>query len=518
MMDIRFQAGGSGRWKADAALAFFFEGEGPEQAASALEQAAPWLGIAPALRDYRGRKGEMTVMYGPAAMDLPRVVALGLGAREKAGGEDGLIALRHAVGGALRLCREHGLESVAVDMPSVERLAPVYGLDASRLAREIALSALLGLYRYERWRSGQDASPADPRWLAFLFREEHADDAVREAARLAEAEAAGLYLARDLANGPANEVTPSFMASTAEELAARYAEYGMSCRILGPGELEERNMGAFLAVAGGAEQEPRLVALEYAPRGAEGRPVVLVGKGITFDSGGISLKPSAGMAEMKGDMSGAAAVMGVFEAMGRLAPQWTPPCPVVGVMPCTENMPGGRATRPGDIVVAMSGRSIEIVNTDAEGRLVLADAMTYAQKTWNPGGMIDIATLTGACAVALGKGNAGLFANDDALADMLHAAGCSLGERNWRLPVWESSREILKSNVADMLNSGAREGGALHAAFFLSCFVEEGMRWAHLDIAAADAGESPINAKGATGFGVRTLLDAVRSAQQWRLN
>ena len=253
-MDIRFQAGGSGRWKADAALAFFFEGEGPEQAASALEQAAPWLGIAPALRDYRGRKGEMTVMYGPAAMDLPRVVALGLGAREKAGGEDGLTALRHAVGGALRLCREHGLESVAVDMPSVERLAPVYGLDASRLAREIALSALLGLYRYERWRSGQDASPADPRWLAFLFREEHADDAVREAARLAEAEAAGLYLARDLANGPANEVTPSFMASTAEELAARYAEYGMSCRILGPGELEERNTGALLAVAGCVEQ------------------------------------------------------------------------------------------------------------------------------------------------------------------------------------------------------------------------------------------------------------------------
>ncbi len=518
MMDIRFQTGGGSCWKADAALAFFFEGEGPEQAAPALEQAAPWLGIAPAWRDYRGKKGEVAVLYGPPAMELSRVAALGLGDRKKAGAEGGLTALRHAVGGALRLCREHGLESVAVDMPSVERIAPVYGLDAPRLAREISLAALLGLYRYERWLSGKDASPADPRWMAFLFREKHVDDAVQDAVRLAEAEAAGLYLARDLANGPANEVTPVFMASTAAELASRYAEYGMKCRVLGPKELEERNMGAFLAVARGAERDPRLVVLEYAPKGAEGRPVALVGKGITFDSGGISLKPAANMAEMKGDMSGAAAVMGTFEALGRLAPQWTPPCPVVGVMPCTENMPDGRATRPGDIVVAMSGRSIEIVNTDAEGRLVLADAMTYAQKTWNPGGMVDIATLTGACAVALGKGNAGLFTNDDSLAELLHAAGCGLGERNWRLPIWESSREILKSNVADMINSGAREGGALHAAFFLSCFVEEGMRWAHLDIAAADAGESPINAKGATGFGVRTLLDAVRSVEQWRLN
>ena len=518
MMDIRFQAGGGERWKAEAVLAFFFEGEKVEQAAPVLEQAVPWLSIAPAWRDFRGKKGEMTVMYGPAAMDIPRVIALGLGDREKAGREDGLIALRHAVGGALRLCRDHGLESVAVEMSSLERIAPVYGFDGSGLAREIALAALLGLYRYERWLSVKKDSSSDPRWLAFLFREEHVNDAVREAARLAEAEAAGLCLARDLANGPANEVTPAFMASTAEELASRFAEWGMSCHVLGPKELEERNMGAFLAVSRGSEREPRLVVLEYSPRGAEGKPLALVGKGITFDSGGISLKPSAGMAEMKGDMSGAAAVMGVFEALGRLAPGWTPPCPVVGLMPCTENMPGGRATRPGDIVVTMSGRSIEIVNTDAEGRLILADALTYAQKNWNPCGIVDIATLTGACAVALGKGNAGLFANDDTLADLLHAAGCRFGERNWRLPVWESSREILKSNVADMVNSGAREGGALHAAFFLSCFVEEGMRWAHLDIAAADTGESPVNVRGATGFGVRTLLDAVRSAQQWRLN
>lgn len=281
------------------------------------------------------------------------------------------------------------------------------------------------------------------------------------------------------------------MASTAEELASRFAEWGMSCHVLGPKELEERNMGAFLAVSRGSEREPRLVVLEYSPRGAEGKPLVLAGKGITFDSGGISLKPSAGMAEMKGDMSGAAAVMGVFEALGA---SWT------GL---DSSLSRGRAYavygkyarraghKAGDIVVTMSGRSIEIVNTDAEGRLILADALTYAQKNWNPGGIVDIATLTGACAVALGKGNAGLFANDDTLADLLHAAGCRFGERNWRLPVWESSREILKSNVADMVNSGAREGGALHAAFFLSCFVEEGMRWAHLDIAAADTGESP---------------------------
>ena len=214
------------------------------------------------------------------------------------------------------------------------------------------------------------------------------------------------------------------------------------------------------------------------------------------------------MAEMKGDMSGAAAVLGVFEALGLLAGQRIPKRPVVGLLPCAENMPDGKALHPGDIITTKSGHTVEITNTDAEGRLILADALTYAQEKWQPYQIIDIATLTGACAVALGKDAAGLFCADHSLAAALLRHGECLGERSWRMPLWEdSSKEALKSHVADMANAGPREGGAIHAAVFLKQFVKKDIPWAHLDIAAADNTESPINARGASGFGVRTLLE-----------
>ena len=253
-----------------------------------------------------------------------------------------------------------------------------------------------------------------------------------------------------------------------------------------------------------------MAVIEYVPKGSEGRePVVFVGKGLCFDSGGISLKPAKGMEEMKGDMSGAAAVLGVFEALGQLGGSCAPSRPVVGIMACAENMPDGHAARPGDIVVAKNGKSIEIVNTDAEGRLVLADALVWAQENYKAARLVDIATLTGACAVALGLEAAGLFSNDDALASSLYEAGNALGERSWRLPLWTgTSLKALKSPCADLVNAGQREGGAIHAAVFLQQFVEDGQSWAHIDMAAADNAENPINAKGATGFGVRTLLSA----------
>lgn len=502
-MDIRFQTGGPSAWKAEAVLTFVFEGEGPDEACHVLEQAAPWLGIAPAWRDFKGKKRELTTLYGPPAMDIPRVQAVGLGRREALTAVD----LRYAVGGAVRLCREQGAADVGIDLASLGRVAPVLDRDLAALAREVVLAALLGLYRYDRWLSDRAELPADPARLFLLVDDEFAPDAVRDAVRLGEAEAAGLRLARDLANGPANVVTPTAFAETARAVAERG---GMKFRALGPAELEAERMGAFLAVARGARQEPRLVVLEYIPEGTESeQPVVLVGKGVTFDSGGISIKPSAGMAEMKGDMSGAAAVLGVFEALAQLAPHRRPSRPVLGLMPCTENMPGGNATRPGDIVIARSGASIEITNTDAEGRLILADALDYGQDGREPALLVDIATLTGACVVALGKDAAGLFCDDDALAAALFETGKRLGERSWRLPIWDTSKEVMKSNVADMLNSGPREGGALHAAWFLKQFVKPGTPWAHLDIAATDNTESPINAKGASGFGVRTLLEMV---------
>ena len=504
-MEIRFQAGGPSRWKADVVLSFVFEGEHGEHACPELEERAPWLGIAPAWRDFRGRKGELVMFYGPEAMEVSRVLGVGLGKADKAD----MTSFRHAVGSALRRCREYDLETVGLDGASLARVAARLGVDFAVLVREAVISALLGLYRYERWLSEKSAH-ADPRWLALLLEGEFVENDVRSAARMAEAEAAGLMLARDAANDPANVMTPSAFAEKAREVAARH---GMAFRVRGPEELAAEGMQAYLAVARGSAEEPRMAVVEYTPKGAEGRaPVILVGKGLCFDSGGISLKPAKGMGDMKGDMSGAAAVLGVMEALGQLDASSAPARPVVGIMACAENMPDGHATRPGDIVTAKNGKSIEIVNTDAEGRLVLADALAWAQEQYQPFRLLDIATLTGACAVALGLGAAGVFSEDDALAEELCHAGTTLGERNWRLPLWNAtSLEALKSPCADMVNSGPREGGAIHAAVFLRQFIREGVTWAHIDMAAADMGESPINAKGATGFGVRTLLCAALS-------
>ena len=502
-MDIRFQAGGPSRWKADVVLSFVFEGENAETACSALAERAPWLGIAPAWRDFRGHKGEAVMFYGPQAMEVSRVLGVGLGKAEK----PDMTIFRHAVGGAIRRCREYDLETVGIDGVSLARVAEKLGVGLDALVREAVLSAFLGLYRYERWMS-EKSKHADPRWLAVMLEGEYVDEAVRAAARMAEAEAAGLMLARDAVNDPANVMTPSVFAEKAQTVASKY---GMTFRVLGPSDLAAEGMNAYLAVARGSAEEPRMAVVEYVPKGAEGRePVVLVGKGLCFDSGGISLKPAKGMEDMKGDMSGAAAVLGVMEALGRLAPSLAPKRPVVGIMAMAENMPGGHATRPGDIVVAKNGKSVEIVNTDAEGRLVLADALCWAQEQYRPFRLVDIATLTGACAVALGLGAAGLFSVSEELGAALHEAGTMLGERNWRLPLWTStSLEALKSSCADMVNSGPREGGAVNAAVFLQQFVGEGVAWAHIDMAAADTADNPINAKGATGFGVRTLLSAV---------
>ena len=271
--------------------------------------------------------------------------------------------------------------------------------------------------------------------------------------------------------------------------------------------------GALLAVGQGSARPPRLVVLEHAPEGHEkDKPLILVGKGITFDSGGISLKPAANMQQMKCDMTGAADVLA---AIATLAEE-DAPRRVIGLLACAENMPDGRATRPGDVVRSAGGDTVEITNTDAEGRLVLCDALAYAQKQWTPAAMVDIATLTGACAVALGTELAGLFCDDTDLAERIRAAGGVGGENYWRLPLWQPYAEQLKSEVADICHTGPREGGAINAALFLKHFVREGVRWAHLDIAGVDwnAKKSPLCPVGASGFGARTLLELARGGVQ----
>ena len=317
----------------------------------------------------------------------------------------------------------------------------------------------------------------------------------REAAGRAQALVSGIELAKEWANRPANHATPSQLADAAIQLAAKA---GIRCKVMGPRDVSKLGMGAFLAVARGAVEPLRFIVLEYKHRQASGAPLVLVGKGITFDTGGISMKPAAEMDEMKFDMSGAASVLGVFEALGQLQPALH----VVGLIPATENMPDGQAVKPGDVVTSMSGQTIEILNTDAEGRLVLCDALTYAER-FKPRAVIDIATLTGACVIALGAVRSGLFSADDDLAQSLAAAGEAADDLCWRMPLDDDYAEGLKSRFADVANVGGRQAGAITAAKFLQSFADK-FAWAHLDIAGT-AWRSGA-AKGATGRPVGLLL------------
>src|SRR4029077_7235214 len=290
---------------------------------------------------------------------------------------------------------------------------------------------------------------------------------------------------------PGNVCTPTYLADRAKQLAD---QYGFTCTVLDRAQMRQENMGALLAVAQGSQQEPRFIVLEYRGAGAADAPVALVGKGVTFDSGGLSIQPAQHMEEMEVDMSRAAAVLGTFEALGKLKPKLN----VVGLIPATENLPSGAAVKPGDVVKSHLGKTIEIINTDAEGRLILCDALSYVRR-FKPAAVIDIATLTGAVVVALGQGGIGLMGNDDALLAEVREAGERAGERCWPLPLWDEYRDLLKSDVADIKNSGGRGAGSIAGGWFLKEFVE-GYPWVHLDIAgtAYTDGEGPHQAKGPT--------------------
>jgi leucyl aminopeptidase len=326
---------------------------------------------------------------------------------------------------------------------------------------------------------------------------------LRQAVVQAQALVAGVELAKEWANRPANHATPTHLAETAKSIASGRA---FKCEVLGPKEVAKLGMGAFMAVAQGAAEPLRFIVLRYNGAAATQAPVVLVGKGITFDTGGISIKPAAEMDEMKYDMGGAASVLGVFKALGELKPRIN----VVGLIPATENMPDGLAVKPGDVVTSMSGQTIEILNTDAEGRLVLCDALTYAER-FKPQAVIDIATLTGACVIALGAVRTGLFSSDDALALQLQHAGEASGDTCWRMPLDDDYAEGLKSRFADVANVAGRAAGSVTAAKFLQRFTKS-FAWAHLDIAGT-AWRSGA-AKGATGRPVGLLLQYLLTLAQ----
>jgi leucyl aminopeptidase len=369
-------------------------------------------------------------------------------------------------------------------------------LSAAEIAANAAFGARLRSYRFDRYRTKEKAEEKPSLKKLVVSLDGHGD--AKKAYQPLEAVAEGVFLTRDLASEPANIIYPETLAEQCKALS----EHGIEVEVLGEKQMKKLGMGALLGVGQGSVRESQLVVMRW-NGGAEGdAPLAFIGKGVTFDTGGISIKPAASMEDMKWDMGGSAVVIGLMKTLALRKAKAN----VVGVVGLVENMPDGNAQRPGDVVTTMSGQTVEVINTDAEGRLVLADALWYTQDRFKPQFMIDLATLTGAIIIALGDQYAGLFSNDDKLSDKLAAAGKAVGEGVWRMPVDDPYDKQIKSEIADMMNVGGREGGSITAAMFLKRFVN-GVKWAHLDIAGVtwSKKDGPVTPKGATAFGVRLL-------------
>jgi len=444
--------------------------------------------------DMDGKSGSTLLVHGTPGIAAERVLLVGLG-KEAEFGEK---AYRDALAAAVRALKDTGSKNITITLSEL----PVPRCNAAWRVRQGTLVVHDVLYRSDQLKSQKDNASPSPAAIAFSVA---GKDARSAAAALMQgnAIAQGMNLTRELGNLPANICTPTYLAQQAHKLAKAFK---LECEVLDRARMEKLGMGSLLAVGRGSHQPPRFIVLQYRGGKARAKPVVLVGKGITFDTGGISLKPGERMGDMKSDMGGAAAVLGAMESAARL----NLPLRLIGITPCTENMPDAGAYRPADVITAANGKTIEIISTDAEGRMVLADALVYAEH-YKPAAVIDLATLTGACVIALGSGvAAGIFSNNDGLRDRLLAAAGPTFERLWPLPLYDDYRRTINSEVADMKNSGGRFGGVGTAAVFLREFTN--YPWAHLDIAGVALSEkagdyTPV---GGTGFGVRVLVEYLR--------
>jgi leucyl aminopeptidase len=441
-----------------------------------------------AAKDFSGRKDEVAVLYppGPAA----RVVLVGLGKARAITRTE----LRRAAAIGAKRARNLGAGLAEFHLAVEGR-----GTVPARIAGQVIAEGLgQGAWQFTEMKRPPEDPKAPLTGVVILAPTDTAEMAAGAAVGSAVAE--GQSLTRRIQMLPGNICTPTFLAEQARELAARHK---LKVTILDRAAIVKEGMGALLAIAQGSAEEPRFIALEY--DGAPGKPVVLVGKGVTFDTGGISIKPAPNMEDMKFDMSGAAAVLGTFEALGRIRPK----ARVIGLIPSAENMPSGTAVKPGDVVTSHLGKTIEVINTDAEGRLLLADALSYARR-YEPAVVLDAATLTGAIVIALGHTALGIMGNDDAVVEEVRQAGELAGERGWPLPMWDEYRELNKSDIADVRNTGGRPAGSITAGWFLREFAES-FPWAHLDIAgtAYTDREDPTTAKGPTGMGVRLFTEFV---------
>lgn len=498
-MQIEWQIAPVKDWHADAVIFFAFEKtDGPLTGFRRyLEEKGGWLSRNGALKDFQAKPNETAVFYAPGEDAIPRVILVGLGPADRFEPDK----LKNAAAHALRKCREINVARPATALSAFEGLS----LEPPAALREALVGAVTGLHRFDEFKTKNSEAGPGPEAL-FLLSDSGIDDALAEAVLLAESEAAGMVLARDLTISPSNRATPAFLAETARRLAERFS---FKVEIIDFESAVSMGMGAFAAVARGSREPAYIIIIEHVPPGTENdAPLVFVGKGITFDAGGISLKSPDKLDAMKQDMAGAASVLGAFETIGRIGLKRR----VVGILPCTENMPDGRAYKPGDVLKSYSGQTIEVISTDAEGRVVLCDALAYAAKQFSPAALIDIATLTGACIIALGNQVAAVLGNNEDLVRSVQQAGAGVGEKFWPLPLWDFYFDALKSDVADMKNVGDRSAGAIVGGIFLKQFVPQEIAWVHLDIAGTawtdkDSGSTP---RGATGFGVRTLVEIAR--------
>jgi leucyl aminopeptidase len=486
-MEFSIKSGSPEKQRTGCVVVGVFDGRKLSASAQAIDGASRnYLSEVLRRGDLDGKLGTTLLLHSVPQIPADRVLLVGLG-REREFNE---AAYRTALAAAVKALRATGASEATICLSDVA----LKRRDTAWKVEQAVLAVSEGTYRFDRLKSKPPESKRALRKVTLHVPKRTEIAEGETAMERGQAIADGMAFAKDLGNLPGNLCTPAYLAEQAQDMGRRH---GIRVEVLEQKDIEKLGMGSFLAVARGSRQPPKLIVLEYQGGKRDAPPVALVGKGITFDTGGISIKPAGEMDEMKFDMCGAASVLGTMRAVA----QMKLPMNVVGVIPATENMPGGNAIKPGDIVTTMSGQTVEILNTDAEGRLVLCDALTYVEK-FKPSAVVDIATLTGAMVIALGHVATGLFANSDPLARELLQAGESAWDRAWHMPLWDDYQEALKSNFADIPNIGSRAGGSVTAACFLSRFTKA-YPWAHLDIAGT-AWKSGAD-KGATGRPVALL-------------
>ncbi len=497
-MEINVSQGAIQEHDADTLIVNLFEGTAPGGATAAVDEAlGREIGRLRELRDITGEFNSLLTLYPRDVIPATRVIVVGLGDSRK------FTAVRamEAMGTAVKAAERLGARRIA----TVAFGAGAGGLSASEAAEMTALGAKLALYRYDRFKTFGDLvdKKVNVENLTLVEFDSAKVATVQVGAEAGETIADSVSLARDLQNTPAGHLTPEILAEQASKMCA---EAGVESRVLGPDEMAELKMGALLGVAKGSVEEPRLIVMDYVPKGESRGTLAVCGKGVTFDTGGISLKPGLNMGDMKFDMSGAAATVGILRAAARLKL----PVRVVGIIPAVENMPDGRAMKPGDVLTAMNGKTIEVDNTDAEGRLVLADALCYAQQ-FEPDAIVDLATLTGAVIIALGHVATGMMGTDVDLKRRLRDSGDHTGERVWEMPLWDDYEEAIKGKTADINNTGGRPAGTINGGMFLKHFAGD-VPWCHLDIAgtAWNVKEKSYISEGGTGVGVRLITRLLR--------